>query len=180
MILPRRSLRVRPRVLFLSAVVFASVVWSLVATSRRGARPMDDEQLRQRFPLAWKHVHTSKGAGGGKSLGSPSHDCRCIYKNIYIIHLPAYMHIEANEVSSMVHSARVDWRWSQPAGKHHRGSPTGIKRYPVTPSEAHPLLQHSPFRSPDMEDCAPRPRERESPPLRGEVAYILRLTTLRR
>lgn len=94
MIRPPRFLRVRPRALFVFAIVFAIFIWSLLG-SRRGVRPIADEELRRRFPLVWTHVHTSRATGGGKSpklpLDGPS------------LHIFKYVHIYISRYSCTLH-----------------------------------------------------------------------------
>lgn len=49
--------------LVLPALLFAVVLWSLW---RKQAPPRLPEQtLEQRFPLAWNHIHSFNGTGGG-------------------------------------------------------------------------------------------------------------------
>lgn len=66
MLLPYGSLRLRPRVLLLTAAVFATTLWTLLLVDREPAPSSPDAQTLERdYPLTWKHVQSFNGTGGG-------------------------------------------------------------------------------------------------------------------
>ncbi|KND87159.1 Initiation-specific alpha-1,6-mannosyltransferase [Tolypocladium ophioglossoides CBS 100239] len=65
MLLSYGSLRFRPRVLLLSAAVFAATLWMFLWVDRQPAPSSPDAQTLERdYPLTWKHVQSSNGTGG--------------------------------------------------------------------------------------------------------------------
>lgn len=68
MLISPRFLRLRPRVLLFSGVVFAVIVFTLFSRSS-GPRFLDQASIRRQFPLAWEHIQQfnqlNRTAGGG-------------------------------------------------------------------------------------------------------------------
>lgn len=65
-----RGLRVKPRTILLSAIILFASVWTLLALKPTPARErvVDAVQLRVKYPLTYRHIHSfEKGKGGGKA-----------------------------------------------------------------------------------------------------------------
>lgn len=65
MVVLRRARRPRLQIVFVSALVLSITVWMLSAHRPAHPRIVDEAQLRRKFPLAYKHIHTFQGVGGG-------------------------------------------------------------------------------------------------------------------
>lgn len=61
----RRAMRPRPHILLLSAIVLSITLWMLSASRPAHPRIVDEAQMRRKFPLVYKHIHTFQGTGGG-------------------------------------------------------------------------------------------------------------------
>ncbi|KFG80410.1 glycosyl transferase [Metarhizium anisopliae] len=74
MLISPRFLRLRPRVLLFSGVVFAVIVFTLFSRSS-GPRFLDQASIRRQFPLAWEHIqqfHQLNRTAGGAWFVPPS------------------------------------------------------------------------------------------------------------
>ncbi|KAG6006852.1 hypothetical protein E4U21_006659 [Claviceps maximensis] len=64
MLLSPRVLRVRPRILLLSGLVLCLVLWTLLPVNKSQKRLLGHNEIRQRFPAAWNHIHQFNKTGG--------------------------------------------------------------------------------------------------------------------
>lgn len=67
MVISPRIIRLRPRSAIPAAILFVIVFWSLLGSGGSKAKLLDHETIRYRYPLAWEHIQSSKGGGGGMS-----------------------------------------------------------------------------------------------------------------
>lgn len=63
----RQALRFQTRPLLASTIVIFVIVWVLLVCRPVPQRVVDEQLLRVKSPLAYKHIHSFRGKGGGKN-----------------------------------------------------------------------------------------------------------------